>query len=185
METLILNTNTDLDFKDDGTYCTICYDSLKNDENVVKLSCTHIFHINCLRNSFKYDKDNLVYGNIRIYKCPFCRGTIKTNFVSIVLETQKRCKQVLLNGPNKGKKCSRYSQKLGFCKQHHKIYKQKKQQEKEDLKHVVSPKGKKIKQKKESKAKNVKVKTKDVKVKKTKVVKAKTKVVKKTKDDKK
>ena len=46
----------------DNDCCIICLQEFKNNQNIYKLSCSHIFHIRCLNKEIKYRK-----------KCPMCR----------------------------------------------------------------------------------------------------------------
>lgn len=46
----------------DKDCCIICLQEFKNNQNIYKLSCSHIFHIRCLNKEIKYRK-----------KCPMCR----------------------------------------------------------------------------------------------------------------
>jgi len=55
----ILNENIDND-------CAICIDKLKKGNEIIKLPCNHLFHIDCIKSYF------LNYNN----KCPMCRSNI-------------------------------------------------------------------------------------------------------------
>ena len=46
----------------DNDCCIICLQEFKNNQQIYKLSCSHIFHIRCLNKEIKYRK-----------KCPMCR----------------------------------------------------------------------------------------------------------------
>ena len=46
--------------------CSICIDKLKIGNEVIKLPCNHLFHLNCIKSYF------LNYNN----KCPMCRSNI-------------------------------------------------------------------------------------------------------------
>ncbi len=46
--------------------CAICIDKFKIGNEVVKLPCNHLFHVNCIKSYF------LNYNN----KCPMCRSNI-------------------------------------------------------------------------------------------------------------
>ena len=46
--------------------CAICIDKLKKGNEVVKLPCNHLFHLNCIKSYF------LNYNN----KCPMCRSNV-------------------------------------------------------------------------------------------------------------
>ena len=55
----ILNETIDND-------CAICIDKLKKGNEIVKLPCNHLFHVDCIKSYF------LNYNN----KCPMCRSNI-------------------------------------------------------------------------------------------------------------
>jgi len=55
----ILNETIDND-------CAICIDKLKKGNEIIKLPCNHLFHIDCIKSYF------LNYNN----KCPMCRSNI-------------------------------------------------------------------------------------------------------------
>ena len=55
----ILNETRDND-------CAICIDKLKKGNEIVKLPCNHLFHVDCIKSYF------LNYNN----KCPMCRSNI-------------------------------------------------------------------------------------------------------------
>jgi len=55
----ILNETIDND-------CAICIDKLKKGNEIIKLPCNHLFHVDCIKSYF------LNYNN----KCPMCRSNI-------------------------------------------------------------------------------------------------------------
>lgn len=46
--------------------CSICIDNFSEGQEVIKLPCNHIFHINCIKSHLRN------YNN----KCPLCRGNV-------------------------------------------------------------------------------------------------------------
>lgn len=46
--------------------CSICIDNFSEGQEVIKLPCNHIFHINCIKSHL------MRYNN----KCPLCRGNV-------------------------------------------------------------------------------------------------------------
>lgn len=46
--------------------CSICIDNFKEDQDIIKLQCTHIFHVKCIKSHLTS------YNN----KCPLCRGNV-------------------------------------------------------------------------------------------------------------
>jgi len=46
--------------------CSICIDNFKEGQEVIKLPCNHIFHLNCIKSHLTS------YSN----KCPLCRGNV-------------------------------------------------------------------------------------------------------------
>lgn len=46
--------------------CSICIDNFSEDQEVIKLPCNHIFHLNCIKSHLTS------YNN----KCPLCRGNV-------------------------------------------------------------------------------------------------------------
>ena len=113
--------------------CAICALSLK-EMYCDTLSCTHVFHYECLLKTFIANK-RATYKHTN--RCPYCRtpcgylapingltkliGKIHYNPEEPIPECPKiRCQHVLLRGFNKGKTCDKKCQ-LGFvqCKTHH------------------------------------------------------------------
>jgi len=46
--------------------CSICIDNFSEDQEVIKLPCNHLFHLNCIKSHLTS------YNN----KCPLCRGNV-------------------------------------------------------------------------------------------------------------
>ncbi|CAF0746850.1 unnamed protein product [Brachionus calyciflorus] len=71
--------------------CTICLNEYENSENVRRLPCMHLFHVNCVDQWLKMNK-----------KCPMCRVDIETKIINC--ENPEPCKttnlQIALNIPS-------------------------------------------------------------------------------------
>jgi hypothetical protein len=82
-----------------GEECMICHFPIDENGNMVKLSCNHLYHHNCI--------NYLVKNNIII--CPYCQ--IKTNMNKITKSKPKllktSCTTILKTGKNKGNICNR------------------------------------------------------------------------------
>lgn len=109
--------------------CSICGEDL--DEGYKhELKCGHVFHYECLMNSFKAMRNTY---------CPYCRST--DNLLPLVNGLKKihngiheiegwesyenkKCIHVLEKGKNKGMTCSRYCNiGMQYCKVHNKKHK--------------------------------------------------------------
>ncbi len=120
--------------------CYICYDKI-DDTNIQKLSCSHVFHYECIKHSYISDKKNYT-----IRKCPYCRqngGYIEYkpntlpikdihkeyyDFIKNVKKNNKeelkkyldcnKCFSILKTGKNAGTQCNNKPFSDGYCKKH-------------------------------------------------------------------
>lgn len=99
LNNLLNNNNND-------NMCDICYE-LNDEYFSIKLDCSHIFHYECLKQSFKYCENN----------CPYCNIPILLSKFEYI---KPKCKAILKKGKNKGKNCSNNAIKNNncFCKLH-------------------------------------------------------------------
>lgn len=93
--------------------CLVCHIPIENNDEHLKLKCTHLFHKNCIG-----------YKNGSI-KCLYCEKvslpeivnnsnkTILNNVLNINKQKEIYCKVILKTGPNKGQYCNRQE-----CKYH-------------------------------------------------------------------
>lgn len=86
--------------------CPICY--IKNDNKKITLKCSHTFHLECLIETFKYDK---------IRCCPYCRTSYPPiicnendvfikgfHKLKVITDTDK-CVAIIKTGKRKGEQC--------------------------------------------------------------------------------
>lgn len=108
--------------------CVICGDKL-NKQCIYKLECNHVFHYECILNSYKSSKKR---------ECPYCRnvsnnllpvvnginklskGIHYNNNVNEVKHENIKCQFILKTGKNKGNLCNSKC-KLGYnyCGRHY------------------------------------------------------------------
>ena len=101
--------------------CPICY--IKNDNKKLTLKCSHIFHMECLIETFKYDK---------IRNCPYCRSlyppiscNVNDQFIKgfhklKVTTDSDKCVAIIKSGKRKGEMCGckSYVYGLTYCGKH-------------------------------------------------------------------
>ena len=129
--------------------CYICYESLEKGGDIVKLSCGHEFHYNCIYMTYVSMNINKYYIKKK-RECPYCRcdggylelkqgympqkhinrefnelekDITNNNFEKWEKYLNKdKCFYYLKSGKNMGKQCSRkYCDGHKFCKTHLKI----------------------------------------------------------------
>lgn len=87
--------------------CLVCHIPIEKDDKYIKLSCSHLFHPECV----KYKSGSL--------KCLYCEKTSVPELINnptLKLDINPKvihCKIILKSGPNKGKFCDRIN-----CKYH-------------------------------------------------------------------
>lgn len=133
---MIIHSNTEepaenIDF---DNLCSICYDPIKEGEQVSVLNCNHKYHYQCIYLIYK----SLPHSAMR--QCPYCRsdgGYLKLypgklpqkgihaeyylpNFQMEYLPG--KCKYILKRGKNSGCQCSfKIKTEDGYCTKHHKL----------------------------------------------------------------
>ena len=65
----LINLSMKYSFHGESVDCSICYEKLKNDDEVITLPCAHTFHFSCAVSWIK-EHDN----------CPLCRNPISESF---------------------------------------------------------------------------------------------------------
>lgn len=121
--------------------CNICYDKIDIDKNKQTLNCSHIFHYECIKQTYISD-----ITNNTIRKCPYCRQDggyleYKDNILPIkdihkeygffIKNAQKnnkeelkkyldsnKCFSILKTGKNIGTQCNNKPFSDGYCKKH-------------------------------------------------------------------
>jgi hypothetical protein len=119
--------------------CSICYDPIKEDDEISTLSCNHRYHYQCIY---------LIYKSMPPNKrqCPYCRADggylkllpgkkplkgIHAEYYIDNYEIQYipgKCKYILKRGKNSGSQCSfNIKNSSGYCTRHHKLLESKNQ----------------------------------------------------------
>jgi len=128
--------------------CSICHiDFEKDEKNLAKLRCGHIYHYECIFITYKNNKNSTRSKSIRV--CPYCRkngGYLKLEKANIPIKNiheeynifmnylmdnnrdkyieyldKNKCYAILKTGINKGLQCNSKPINNNFCKRHNKI----------------------------------------------------------------
>ena len=83
-----------------GEECLICHFPIEKETDITKLSCSHIYHTECIS---KIKTFNLIV-------CPYCQRSTNINKIR---KPEIKCKSIIKTGVNKGKSCDKFS-----CKKH-------------------------------------------------------------------